>query len=392
MNHTLSTKIAITGTSGKTSVCQIMAQALDLSGEKTGTVGTLGVGFVQKIVYESGLTTPDALTLQQYFTDFERAGASVVVFEASSHGIHQGRIVGTVINTAVFTNLTQDHLDYHKTIEAYGAVKAQLFQWPDLQRAIINVDDPFGVVLAQKTSAKRLITTSIQSTSQQPADLKVQEAHYDLNGIQATVQTPWGLLMVHSGLLGSMNLSNLLAVVAYLGDTGRSLLDIESLLPQLKPIPGRLERYGGNGKPVVFVDYAHKPDPLKQIVQLLNQLKSGRLFCVIGCGGDRDKMKRPLMAEAASEADVTVITSDNPRTEDPWVIMADMNPGLSRATNVYKNVDRAAAIEYAILQAAQNDIVLVAGRGNETDQIIGDLKIPFQDSEHVKKALYSWHD
>ncbi len=380
--------IAVTGTNGKTSVAQLLAQALHFLAEPCATIGTLGVGVTGQgpLKYEGGLTTPDAAQLQHHFADFLEAGVTSVALEASSHALDQGRLNGTHIHTAIFTNLTQDHLDYHTTMARYGLAKASLFEWPSLKQAIMNIDDYYGAILASalKTPAVQLFTFGHQAR----ADVRIVRAQYQATGLEALVQTPWGMLELQSQLLGEINLYNLLPVVAYLGSQGIPLGIIAGLLPHLKPIVGRLERLGGHaGQPMVFVDFAHTPDAIEKVLSLLRTVCRGRLWCVMGCGGDRDSSKRPLMAQAAAKADRLILTSDNPRSEDPQKIIQDMQAGLPTGSRHRVMILREQAIYHAVQHAAAEDIVLVAGRGHETYQVISGKKYHFDDRSCVAAAL-----
>ena len=377
--------IAITGTSGKTSICQLLSQALWLLNKPCATIGTLGMGF-EKPHYEGGLTTPDAITIQKNLALFLEQGADYVAIEASSHALDQGRLNALKIDTAIFSNLTQDHLDYHGTIEHYGAAKARLFQWADLKWAIINDDDSYATLLKRVTTADEVIRYGLEKG--QKTQVYPLSAQYPPQGIEALLHTPWGKVDIQSTLLGKHNLSNLLSIVAHLGSHGIPVDTISRVIAQLKPISGRLERYGGgDSEPLIFVDFAHKPDAVQQTVQTLKAICRGRLWCIVGCGGNRDTSKRPLMAKAACGADVVVLSSDNPRDEEPEAIIADMKPGLVEGVETHIIVSRHDAIEYAVLNASENDMILVAGRGDETHQIIKGEKIPFNDGDVVEQVL-----
>lgn len=375
--------IATTGTSGKTSITELLAQALQLCGKPCGTVGTLGIRF-DDLHHDSGLTTPDAVTIQKYLATFLKKGAQYVAMEASSHALDQGRMNGLRVQSAIFSNLTQDHLDYHPTLEHYASTKARLFQWPELKVAILNADDPYSTLLARVSTAEHLMRYGIHK-----GDVCTTSISEGPKGLEAEVKTPNGSFSLKTELLGRHNLLNLLSVVTYLIHEGVSLGQIERIMPQLHTIPGRLERcHTPEEGPFVFVDFAHKPDAVEKVVQTLNHLKQGRLWCIVGCGGNRDALKRPLMAKAACGADVVILTSDNPRQEDPLAIIQAMEPGLDNRVESHILVSRQEAIEYALNQANPNDIILIAGKGNEEYQIVGDQKIPFQD----KKIVESFFD
>jgi len=372
----------ITGTNGKTSCTQLLAQALRLLGEPCGAIGTLGAS-LDGSVAGGGLTTPDPLALQAQLAQWRDAGVARVAMEVSSHGLVQGRVSGLRFAGAVFTNLSRDHLDFHGTMEAYGAAKARLFEQAGLGFAVINVDDAFGRTLAQRLRSRLPVISCGLGAD---ADVGVTDAEYRADGVDAVLRTPWGALTARCALLGDFNLANLLAVIAVLGQAGVDRAAIEQLVPQLRPIAGRMERVAAAADIEVVIDYAHTPDALEHALAALRRHCRGRLWCVFGCGGDRDRGKRALMGKVAGRlADRVVLTSDNPRGEDPAAILAEIKAGM-RADALIE-IDRAAAIEAAIAGAAAGDLVLLAGKGHEDYQVIGAATRPFSDGAVALSAL-----
>lgn len=378
--------VGVTGTNGKTSVSQLLAQALDRFGERCGIVGTLGTGFHGAL--ESGRhTTPDPLAVQATLALLKHAGARAVAMEVSSHGLAQGRVAGLDFDVAVFTNLSRDHLDYHGSMEAYGAVKATLFAWPQLRCRVINLDDPFGRQLAGLEGA-RLIDYSINDAA---AYVHCRQVRFDDHGVRAELITPQGQGLLRSPLLGRFNLSNLLAVIGALLGMDYSLDDVLRVLPDLQGPSGRMQRLGGGAAPLVVVDYAHTPDALEKVLEALRPHVRGRLLCLFGCGGDRDRGKRPLMAEVAERhADGVLVTDDNPRSEDPLEILAEIRAGFTRPETVQFMSGRGQAIASLIAGARADDIVLLAGKGHEDYQEINGVRQPFSDLDEASKALAAW--
>ncbi|MFZ6047249.1 UDP-N-acetylmuramoyl-L-alanyl-D-glutamate--2,6-diaminopimelate ligase [Pseudomonas sp. CR3202] len=379
--------VGVTGTNGKTSVSQLLAQALDLLGERCGIVGTLGTGFYGEL--ESGRhTTPDPLAVQATLANLKQAGARAVAMEVSSHGLEQGRVAALAFDVAVFTNLSRDHLDYHGSMEAYGAAKARLFGWPDLRARVINLDDEFGRQLAAEPRESRLLSYSLEDAG---AFLYCREAQFDDHGVRAQLVTPQGEGLLRSPLLGRFNLSNLLAVVGALLAMDYPLDEVLQVLPSLQGPVGRMQRLGGGEKPLVVVDYAHTPDALEKVLQALRPHVRGRLLCLFGCGGDRDRGKRPLMAEVAERlADYVLITDDNPRSEDPAQIFDDIRPGFADAASVEFVAGRGQAIARLIGTAGVDDVVLLAGKGHEDYQEISGVRHPFSDLDEAAKVLDAW--
>ena len=376
--------VGVTGTNGKTSVSQLLAQALDQLGERCGIVGTLGTGFYGEL--ESGRhTTPDPLAVQATLAGLKQAGARAVAMEVSSHGLEQGRVAALDFDVAVFTNLSRDHLDYHGSMEAYAEAKARLFAWRELRARVINLDDQFGRQLAAESRESRLFSYSLEDAS---AFLYCREARFDDHGVRAQLVTPQGEGLLRSPLLGRFNLSNLLAVVGALLAMDYPLDEVLHVLPSLQGPVGRMQRLGGGDKPLVVVDYAHTPDALEKVLQALRHHVRGRLLCLFGCGGDRDRGKRPLMAAVAERlADQVLVTDDNPRSEEPAQIFADIRPGFANAQQVEFVAGRGQAIAQLIRSAGADDVVLLAGKGHEDYQEIAGVRQPFSDLEEAAKAL-----
>lgn len=376
--------VGVTGTNGKTSVSQLIAQALDLLGERCGLIGTLGVGFYDAL--ESGKhTTPDPLAVQATLARLKQAGARAVSMEVSSHGLEQGRVAALDFDVAVFTNLSRDHLDYHGSMEAYAAAKAKLFAWPQLKCRVINLDDAFGRQLAADFAESRLIGYSLENPA---AYLYCPEARFSNDGIAARIVSPQGAGLLRSPLLGRFNLSNLLAVVGALLGLNYPLDEILAVMPQLQGPVGRMQRLGGGAQPLVVVDYAHTPDALEKVLQALRPHVQGELLCLFGCGGDRDRGKRPLMAQIAETlADRVLVTDDNPRTEEPAQIFADIRAGFAQSEAVQFLHGRGEAIAQLIAGAKVSDVVVLAGKGHEDYQEIHGERLHFSDLEEAAKAL-----
>lgn len=387
------TVIGVTGTNGKTSVSQFIAQALTSQHRRCAVIGTLGKGFLPTLE-STGYTTPDAITLQKDLAECLAQKADSIAMEVSSHSLSQHRVDGTQFTIAVFTNLTQDHLDYHKTMSAYGAAKAQLFQFPSLKYAIYNADDTFGRELIAKhpAHAKALVYSLDPTLSVDCPAIIVENITPTASGFSVEVRTPWGKGRFQSTLPGRFNISNLLAVLAVLGALNIPLPSALAALEQLQPVTGRMQSFGGvEGKPQVVVDFAHTPDALLKVLASLREHCSQKLWCVFGCGGDRDRGKRPQMgAIAAQYSDYIVITNDNPRTESPEQIAAEIQAGIPPKHPVHLELDRVLAITYALRSAGPEDVILIAGKGHETEQIIGRESFHYSDIETVQKALKSW--
>lgn len=381
--------VAVTGTNGKTSVTQLLAQALDMLDQPCGLIGTLGCGFYGNLV-SGQFTTPDPLAVQATLADLKNAGAKAVAMEVSSHGLAQYRIAAVKVAVAVLTNLTRDHLDYHGSMQAYAETKARLFSWPDLRATVLNIDDAFGRELAAKNHAARLITYSLTDAS---ATVYCRNVRFSAAGIQAEVVTAQGEGNLSSPLIGRFNLSNLLAVIGALLGLDYSIKQALTLIPLLQGPAGRMQVLGGQQQPLVVVDYAHTPDALEQVLGALRPhvAPDGRLLCLFGCGGDRDAGKRPLMAEVVGRlADAAVVTDDNPRSEDPANIRAEVLSGFSADAAVTEVAGRAAAIAHIIAQARREDVVVLAGKGHEDYQEIKQVRQHFSDIEQAQQALAAW--
>ena len=383
------TAVGVTGTNGKTSTVQLIAQAWTLQGRVAGTIGTLGAGLYGR-VEPTGFTTPLVLRTHALLAELRDAGAQAVAMEVSSHALDQGRVDGVHFAVAVFTNLTRDHLDYHGTMDAYGEAKAKLFAWPDLGAAVINLDDAHGRALFDAVHA-RGDTTAIGTSARGDADATVRadDIVLDLAGIAFTLRIGDAAHAVRSPLLGRFYVDNLLAVAGVLHAQGETPANIAGLLSKLVPVHGRMNRLGGEGgQPLVVVDYAHTPDALAQALDALRAHAQGRVLCVFGCGGDRDAGKRPQMAAIAeARADVVFVTDDNPRTEDGDAIVADILAGFSQPAQARVVRDRGAAIAQAVAEARAGDLVLVAGKGHEPYQEIHGVQHPFDDTAVARAAL-----
>ncbi|MFM7274560.1 MAG: UDP-N-acetylmuramoyl-L-alanyl-D-glutamate--2,6-diaminopimelate ligase [Gammaproteobacteria bacterium] len=378
------TLIGVTGTNGKTTCTQLIAQALSRSGTRCGVIGTLGTGFVGEL-QESTHTTPDAVMLQRLLAQMRDAGAQAVAMEVSSHALAQGRVAALRFETAVFTNLTHDHLDYHGSLEAYADAKEKLFHHPGLRRAVVSADDPMGRrILAGLPAGVEGIPCS---PSGREAQLQVLSAGYDADGIRARLRTPQGEGLLAVPLIGRFNLENALLVLGVLLAHGFGLAPALEALSAVRPVSGRMQRVRDAQGPLVVVDYAHTPDALEQALRALRVHCRGRLWCVFGCGGDRDRSKRPLMGRIAREhADEVAVTSDNPRSEDPAAIIAEICAGIPDP-GVIREADRRAAIFRAIGLASPADCVLVAGKGHEDYQETAGERRPFSDLQVASDAL-----
>ena len=383
--------IGVTGTSGKTSCTHFIAQALQSLNIPCGIIGTLGSGFYGAM--GSGqLTTPDAVTLQSILHQLVNQGAKAIAMEVSSHSIDQSRIAGIDFALGIFTNLSQDHLDYHGDMQSYAAVKRRFLAELPTQQLIINADDAYGRQwISELASQKSIIAYSLSKQASLPshvASIYVDHAEVTLKGVSAHVYSPWGEATVSLPLIGRFNLSNALATLAVLGLSGISFSDSLKQLAQLQAVPGCMQTLGGHDQPLVIIDYAHKPDALEKVLKTLRQLTDGKLYCVFGCGGERDRSKRPLMACIAETwADQVIVTNDNPRHEKPEDIAAEIMRGFSHPERVLVELDRSKAIEIGIQWAKAKDCVLIAGKGAEQYQQIGDEKLPFDDAEKAKACL-----
>lgn len=380
--------VGVTGTDGKTSCTHFIAEALSKSGFPCGLVGTLGYGPFGAL--DTGIhTTPDGVSVHRILARIRNAGASRVAMEVSSHGLDQGRVEGVRFDTAVLTNLTRDHLDYHGTAEAYTDAKERLFRNPALRTVVLNLDDPFGRRLAATLSGIERVGYSTEAARVSGArSLIADQIELRHDGIAFRVTGDWGEGRVDASLLGKFNVANLLATLAVLITDGMTLQDALAKIPLLSTVPGRMQRFGGNGDPLVVVDYAHTPNALGQVLRALREHGRGKLVCVFGCGGDRDKGKRSEMARIAEcLADLSIVTDDNPRSENPEAIAGDIVAGFSNAAAYEVVRDRLTAIARAIDLAGPGDTVLVAGKGHEDYQLVGDQRLHFSDTEAVSRIL-----
>lgn len=381
------TMVGVTGTSGKTSMVQLLAQAFELSGQRAGTIGTLGAG-LHGAVEPTGFTTPLVLQTHALLAQLRDAGAAAVAMEVSSHALDQGRVDAVHFDVAVFTNLTRDHLDYHGDMATYGAAKARLFQREGLQVAVINTDDAFGATLpGLLETGVHAITVS--ASGRDAAKVTARDVHLNEQGLGFTLRIGDDTVAVRSPLLGRFNVDNLLMVAGVLHGQGKDVEDIARVLSALQPIPGRMNRLGGgNALPLVVVDYSHKPDPLEQALVSLRGHLRGELTCVFGCGGERDRGKRPQMAAIAERhSEHVIVTDDNPRNEDGDAIVADIVAGFAQPQRAVVERDRRRAIERAIGAAGPGDIVLIAGKGHETYQDVAGIKHAFDDRVVAQAAL-----
>jgi UDP-N-acetylmuramoyl-L-alanyl-D-glutamate--2,6-diaminopimelate ligase len=396
------TMLASTGTNGKTSTAWWTAQALAARGRRCGVIGTLGCGVPPgadgsaATLSNPGLTTPDPIALHATLRSFVERGLQACAIEASSIGVAEQRLNGTHLDVVMFTNLTQDHLDYHGSMQAYWAAKLQLFEWPGLKAAVVNIDDPRGAVLADQLrgGAIALWTYSVST----PARLRARNVRYRDGGLCFAVLEDSACVEVKTSMIGDYNVSNLLSVIGGLRSLDIALVDATRALSHLTPVPGRMQRVvHGDGRdhglaagPAVVVDYAHTPDALDKALIALQPLarqRGGRLWCVFGCGGNRDPGKRPVMgAIAVRHADTVVVTSDNPRDEDPAAIIDQIVAGVPpQAAQTIE--DRRAAIAYTVANASADDVILLAGKGHEDYQEIRGVKRPFSDVDEARRGL-----
>ena len=384
------TVAGITGTNGKTTCAWLLAQALARCGRPAGYIGTLGAGMPPQVM-PLRHTTPDAVTLHRQLAQLLAAGAACVSLEVSSHALDQSRVNGVRFHTAAFTNLTRDHLDYHGSMEAYGAAKARLFAWPGLAFRIINVDDPFGAQLARAPGPGRLIVTTRAAAPTPPAAqfVRATRVRIEPTGLSVEVESSFGGVELALRLMGEFNVDNALTVLAVLLAFGIPLRSAAQALARVRPASGRMEMFGGRGRsPLAIVDYAHTPDALGNALRAARLHCRGQLRVVFGCGGDRDAGKRPLMGRVAAElADDIVLTDDNPRGEDPRRIVADIVAGITPGAPLVIEHDRALAIRMALQRSAPDDVVLIAGKGHEDYQIRGSERRAFRDQAIVADEL-----
>ncbi|QJD99225.1 UDP-N-acetylmuramoyl-L-alanyl-D-glutamate--2,6-diaminopimelate ligase [Massilia forsythiae] len=407
--------VGVTGTNGKTSCALWTAQALaqlgagkgEGKGEAAAVIGTLGVGLVrgraEPVFDVTGYTTPDAVLLAGELDKLKSAGAAALAIEVSSIGLVERRTAGMHFDVAVFTNLTRDHLDYHGDMDAYESAKLQLFGWPGLRTAVVNLDDAAGVRIVDYLRAQRPDVAVTGYTVEEDGAgtgaavfdgievLRASNLRARPAGTEFQLASPWGALVARTQLVGRFNVSNALAVLGALLAKGIELRAALDAIEALTPAPGRMQQVGGQDAPLVVIDYAHTPDALEKTLAALRPVakeRGGRLWCVFGCGGDRDPGKRPQMGRIAQHADQVVATSDNPRSEAPQAIIEQVVAGMDAAGAPWQAVeDRAAAILLAVKQAGKADVILLAGKGHEPYQEIKGRKIPFSDADHAALAL-----
>ena len=380
--------IGVTGTNGKTTVSYLIAQTLSMCGKHSALIGTLGYGRFKQI--ESGhMTTPDPIKLHSLFANWRNEIDSVAM-EVSSHALDQGRVAGVEFDIAVFTNLSRDHLDYHHSLESYGEAKSLLFKFPGLKHAVINADDDYGKKLIKELLGKvDLVAYTLNKNQSEYRDIRVVSCdvkQLDELTTRLTVESPWGTEVINTSLLGIFNLENILAAFSVLCLTGISTEETAKAISGFNGIPGRMEYFSAKDKPLLVVDYAHTPDALEKALKALRPYCKGKLYCVFGCGGDRDTGKRKQMGMIAeSLADNVVLTNDNPRSEKPEHIVKQILVGIKAKDKVTIRYDRSDAITNTFLNADKDDVVLIAGKGHETTQQIGKDLLPFSDRELARR-------
>lgn len=382
--------IGVTGTNGKTSCCWFLAQLLAALDQPCALMGTLGKGMPEQLEPTCN-TTLDVISTHGFIAGLREQQVPALAMEVSSHGLDQGRVAGVHFDVGVFTNISRDHLDTYDSLDDYAAAKAALFSRCTVGCAVINWDDPYGALMQAACPPETRVLTWSQSDPR--ADVYATDIALSTSGLSARVHTPWGSAELTAPLMGRFNLENLLTVIAVLAAQGFTPEQVTPLIAQLRTVPGRMQRLGGGARPLVLVDYAHTPDALKSALAAVREHGSRRLVCVFGCGGDRDRGKRPLMAEAAlAGADQVIVTSDNPRTEVAEDIISDILAGMDgqNRSRVHIEVDRTQAIRRAIASAGAEDIILVAGKGHENYQEIQGVRYPFDDCDHVQHALNCW--
>ena len=392
--------VGVTGTNGKTSTSHWIAHALNDSGKKCALIGTLGNGFPGAL-QPTANTTPGAIRVHGLLADYLHDGAQAVAMEVSSHALAQGRVNGVRFDVALLTNLSRDHLDYHGDMESYAASKRRLFEWDRLKYAVLNLDDVFGAQLAEQLQDG---SVEVSGYGMSDAALQLAErlglrmvygnvAEMSAQGLRLDIHSSWGAARIDSALVGRFNAANLLGVLAVLLASGIGLDQAAQSLGRVQAVAGRMQRVGGKNRPAVIVDYAHTPDALQKVLLALREAgacSGGKLICVFGCGGDRDRGKRPMMGLVVERfSDYCIVTSDNPRSEDSQRIIVEILGGMS-AGNHETIVERAAAIERAIRMAQQRDTVLIAGKGHEDYQEINGVKHPFSDIAVAEAALRTW--
>ncbi|WP_312326916.1 UDP-N-acetylmuramoyl-L-alanyl-D-glutamate--2,6-diaminopimelate ligase [Acinetobacter sp.] len=383
--------LAVTGTNGKTTISRLVAEFIMLQGKACAVMGTTGNGILPNLEASSH-TTLDALQLQNALYGYVQAGAEFASIEASSHGLEQGRLNGCAIEIAGYSNLSRDHLDYHGTLQAYAEAKSGLFRFESLKVAVINIDDEHAQIMLDAAQTNPAQPKILTYSTQQKADYQVQDIRYSISGATFKLKTASAEYVVNSPLLGHFNIENLVASLIMAEQAGFDLNNLIATVPQLKGAPGRMQVLR-DGERLFVVDYAHTPDALTQVLVTLKRHVSQNLWTVFGCGGDRDRGKRPLMTQAALDgSDIAVLTSDNPRTEDPAQIFADMKNGIDFSGKTYHEIhDRREAIKFAVKHAQAGDIVVIAGKGHENYQEIDGVRHWFDDVIEVQAAIDAQH-
>ncbi len=382
--------VGVTGTNGKSTIVSVLAQMHHLLGKKSATMGTIGYGVVGETLTETGMTTPDAIQCQQILGSLVNQDVTLLAMEVSSHGIALHRVEGMDYNVAILTNITRDHLDFHRTFDQYATVKKDFILGENVAQAVLNWDDAScqSCWSDLNNQGKKSYRYSVNNSQ---ADVYASDIEYTREGIQATLHTPWGEGRIDSVLVGEFNLSNLLAAITTSLCLGETLSEVLAQVPSVLGVAGRMEqvRLGEKDLPIqVYIDYAHTPDALERALAVLKNQPHHKLWVVFGCGGDRDKGKRPLMANVAQQySDYVIVTSDNPRTENPDSIVAETLAPIQKQAGVRGIVDRAQAIDFALRNASPNDVVLIAGKGHEDYQIIGQTKTPFSDYKQAHASL-----
>ena len=392
--------VGVTGTNGKTSTAHWIARALDDAGKRCALIGTLGNGFADALQATAN-TTPEAIQVHKLCADYLHAGARAVAMEVSSHALDQGRISGVHFDVALLTNLSRDHLDYHGDMQRYAASKRKFFDVKSLRYAVLNLDDETGAAWAEQLGdgGVEVVGYGLSDAALQCAQrfgLRMMYGHLSAmseSGVQIAIHSSWGTAQLDSHLVGRFNAENLLGVLAVLMVSGVGLADAVASLEQVQAVAGRMQRLGGKSLPTVIIDYAHTPDALQKVLQTLREMTAvsgGNLVCLFGCGGNRDSGKRPMMGRVAEQfADRCIVTSDNPRDENPAEIVAQITLGM-QGNNHRVIIERAAAINHAIAHAQPGDTVLIAGKGHEDYQEIGGVKHAFSDLQVAQRALQSW--
>jgi UDP-N-acetylmuramoyl-L-alanyl-D-glutamate--2,6-diaminopimelate ligase len=375
--------VGITGTNGKTTTSRIIAQLVRAVGKPCGVIGTLGATLGDDVSAAAN-TTPDAVSLQRQLAQWQAQRVLIVSMEVSSHALAQGRVNGVEFATAIYTNLSHDHLDYHGSMDAYAEAKLRLFAQHGLRHAVINIDDPFADrVLAAVTEGVQVVTYSASGAA---ADVRIENAQFHTGGVRGQLHSPWGVADFSCPLPGNFNLANLAAAVAALALAGEDLLAVLDAVAVLQSVPGRMQAIPNSLDLQVIIDYAHTPHALEQVLTALRPHLGGKLVTVFGCGGDRDREKRQAMGQIACMlSDRVVVTSDNPRSEDPLHIMREIEAGCSG--DYVLIADRAQAIALAVAEAAPGDCIVIAGKGHEDYQLVGDARLPFSDESQARAAL-----